>query len=296
MTSPGRFDEPMDQSQDRGALFPGVLVNPVSIAPFFSRKFAEATGTTTTATSIDAMMEAEMAMPMSEKSCPASSSMKRTGRKTRTVVIVPERTAAQTLRTPSRAASNRLFPRLPFLRDALEDDDGVVDRHADGEGDPGQRNHVDGAAEEEEADESRDDADRHPEHSHQRGRRGPEKEEHHERGQGGADEDILNHVGDGVFDIADVLTAQRHLEAGRSEDVLVELLDERQHLVLDLDHVRTGLADDADPDATVRPRLSAFLAPGHEGPSKPGHPNSEQFAPELTNLPNVAVFPAGVSS
>ena len=54
-----------------------------------------------------------MAIPMSEKSWPASSFTKSRGRKTSTVVIVPESTAVQTDLTPSRAASRRV---LPFCR------------------------------------------------------------------------------------------------------------------------------------------------------------------------------------
>ena len=63
-------------------------------------------------------MEDEIAIPMSEKSCPASSFTKRRGRKTNTVVIVPESTAVQTFPTPSRAASKR---DLPLLRSIARD-------------------------------------------------------------------------------------------------------------------------------------------------------------------------------
>ncbi len=51
-----------------------------------------------------------MAMAMSLKSCPASSSTKITGRKTATVVSVLASTAPQTSRAPFNAACRRLCP------------------------------------------------------------------------------------------------------------------------------------------------------------------------------------------
>ncbi len=72
---------------------------------------APSAGTTVTAISIEAKIEAEIAIAMSEYSWPASSSISRIGANTRIVVSVDASTAFHTRCTPSTAASKRSSPR-----------------------------------------------------------------------------------------------------------------------------------------------------------------------------------------
>jgi hypothetical protein len=73
---------------------------------------AAAVGITPMATNIDARIEADKAIAISEYNWPASSSTNRTGTNTSTVVSVDARTAAQTSRVPCSAAAKRSSPRL----------------------------------------------------------------------------------------------------------------------------------------------------------------------------------------
>ena len=75
-----------------------------------SRILAERLGITVIATSKLKLTPLLIANAISRKSCPASSSTKRIGRNTATVVRVLARTAPQTSTAPSCAARRRLFP------------------------------------------------------------------------------------------------------------------------------------------------------------------------------------------
>ena len=72
---------------------------------------ALAVGISAIATSMDARIDAEIAIAISEYNCPASSTMNSTGANTRIVVNVDASTAGQTLRTPSTAERMRFSPR-----------------------------------------------------------------------------------------------------------------------------------------------------------------------------------------
>jgi hypothetical protein len=117
-------------------------------------------GTTEMATAIEAMIAAEIAIAMSEKSWPASCSTNRIGANTITVVSVEASTAGQTSRTPAIVACSRRHARAAQPLDVLEHHDGVVHRHADREGDAGERDHVDGPPEHQQAEEGRQRAER----------------------------------------------------------------------------------------------------------------------------------------
>ena len=108
-----------------------------------------------------------------------------------------------------------------------EHDNGVVDGHADGEGDAGERNDVDGAVENEEAEEGGDGADGNAHHADEGEGNGPEEEEHHDGGQNGAEGEVSPDVGDGVLYVDDVVVEELHAHAGRVKHLAVDLFDGR---------------------------------------------------------------------
>ena len=82
---------------------------------------------------------------------------------------------------------------LPQAENILQHDDCGVDHHADGEGNAGQRDDIDGTAECGHGNERPDDGNRDRETDHQRGIATTQEQVKHQRGQDAADPDILAH-------------------------------------------------------------------------------------------------------
>ena len=135
-------------------------------------------------------------------------------------------------------------PATALQVDALQDDNGVVQRHTDGKRDAGQRNHVNGATHQEQANESRDGAYGDADDADERRLKRSQEQEHHERREACANREIGPNVLDRGFDVDHVVRSQLHLHAGRFEHIAVDLRDFGQHILLDVNNVGAGFAPD----------------------------------------------------
>ena len=125
--------------------------------------------------------------------------------------------------------------------DVLEHDDRCIDHHADGEGQSGQRDDVDGAAQGRHRDEGADDRHRDRQGDDQGCPTGPQEDQQQQRRQRAANVDVLVHQGDRrvdvdrlVVDLAELQSGVRHLEGTQVGQGRADPLHR-------LDHVGAGL-------------------------------------------------------
>ena len=134
------------------------------------------------------------------------------------------------------------MPRLAQAVDVLQHDDGGIHHHADGEGDAGQGDDVDGPPHGRHGDERSDHRDRDG-HADDQGRRArAQEQQQHQRRQGAADEDVLLHQVDGGIDVDGLVVDLGQLEAGVGKHRLVELGHRLAYAPHGLDDVGAGIA------------------------------------------------------
>ena len=127
--------------------------------------------------------------------------------------------------------------------DAFEHHDGVVDEHADGEGEAGQTDHVERAPENAEDEEGPYDTggDRHRD-DQRRASASKKEEEHHDRQQA-ADDDVLVDEPDRRFDVLGFVVDLQQFQSTRFEQLLVEQVDLSLHAAHHFDDVGAGFAE-----------------------------------------------------
>ena len=132
-------------------------------------------------------------------------------------------------------------PQTPVSLDVLKHHDAVVHRHADGKGDTGQRDHVDGAAGDQQPDKRGYGTQRYAHHPGKRGPAGPQKQEHHQGCEGGTDTQIGPDIGNRGFHVPGIVCGQAQGHARRFQHFAVDGGDFVHHGVLDIDNVGSAL-------------------------------------------------------
>ena len=125
--------------------------------------------------------------------------------------------------------------------DVFQHHDAVVQRHADGKGDPGQRDHIDGAPADEQAQEGREGADGNAQGADEGGGWRPEEQVQHEGGEQGAEDQIIAHVAHGVGDVLDVIEVVLHAHTPLLQQSVVQFPDLVYDPVPDFHHVGADL-------------------------------------------------------
>lgn len=142
--------------------------------------------------------------------------------------------------------ANDVLAHLAVAVDVFEDDDAVVDDHADGEGDSGERDDVQRAAHGDDDEEAGDDADGNGERDGEGRPPVAEKDEHDDDGEAAAEDDVAVDEGDGLVDVDGFVINLHELQGhfARLEDLLVHARDGFFEFGHHLHDVRAGFAPD----------------------------------------------------
>ena len=130
----------------------------------------------------------------------------------------------------------------------LQHHDAVIQGHADGKGNPGQGDHIDGAPADQQAEKRGQGADGYADSADKGGGRRPEEQEQDDGSQQGADNQVLAHIHDGIGDVSHVIGVQRHVQAALLEQAAVELFRLFHHVLLDFHHIGTDLPAHSNAD------------------------------------------------
>ena len=130
------------------------------------------------------------------KNWPTTPDSMPSGTKTTTVVSVEPTTGAISSRIASCDRLRRRLAAVQMAVDVLDDDDGIVDDEADGDGEAAHRHHVDRLAEPAHDEEGRHDGERQRDGGDEREAPVAQEDQQHDDGEHAADEDRVADVGD----------------------------------------------------------------------------------------------------
>ena len=134
--------------------------------------------------------------------------------------------------------------------DVLQDNNTVIQGHADGKRYAGKRDHIDGSSADKQPQERGQRADGDTHGADEGGRWGSQEKKQDHDDQQGADKQVITHVQYGIRDVSHVLGVEYHVHAMLLQQAVVQLLHFFHDVILHFDHVGADLP--AYPDADVR--------------------------------------------